>query len=194
MKRKIIGKLIDWKNSKYRKQLILQGARQVGKTYAVLDFGRTYYGNVAYFNFETNPALTDTFNEDISPAALLPVLSHISGQTITKGHTLIVFHMLTIYPMDMEEFLEAVGEDELLAGIREHFISNAAMPVALHTAAMQRYHQYLVVGGMPEAVAQFAATSDYILIRHMQDTLLAGYLDDMSKYNTANEIKNKDYV
>lgn len=57
---------------------------------------------------------------------------------------------------------------------------------------MRLYRQYLVVGGMPECVMQFVNTRDYILFRHTQDTILAGYLSDMSKYNTANEIKKLD--
>ena len=53
MYRKIMGFLEAWKESEHRKPLILQGARQVGKTYSILEFGRTHYENVAYFNFET---------------------------------------------------------------------------------------------------------------------------------------------
>lgn len=63
------------------------------------------------------------------------------------------------------------------------------MPSALHDAAMRCYRQYLVVGGMPECVMQFAETKDYILVRHIQDTILTSYLNDMSKYNNLNEIK-----
>ena len=91
MYRKIIEYLAAWKNSPHRKPLILQGARQVGKTYSILEFGRTYYENVVYFNFETNPKLNATFEEDISPDYLLPILSHIAGQSIVKEKTLIVF-------------------------------------------------------------------------------------------------------
>ena len=61
MYRKIMGFLEAWKESEHRKPLILQGARQVGKTYSILEFGRTHYENVAYFNFETNPKLNKTF-------------------------------------------------------------------------------------------------------------------------------------
>ena len=57
MYRKITGFLTAWKESKHRKPLILQGARQVGKTYSILEFGKNNYENVAYFNFETNPKL-----------------------------------------------------------------------------------------------------------------------------------------
>jgi predicted AAA+ superfamily ATPase len=53
MERKIALSLIEWKHSKYRKPLILQGARQTGKTYSLLSFGREQYANVAYFNLKT---------------------------------------------------------------------------------------------------------------------------------------------
>lgn len=61
MYRKISEYLAKWKNSPYRKPLILQGARQVGKTYSILEFGREQYENTDYFNFETNPILSKTF-------------------------------------------------------------------------------------------------------------------------------------
>ena len=237
MYRKITAFLEAWKKNQYRKPLVLQGARQVGKTYSVLEFGRINYENVAYFNFETNPKLNRTFEENISPDYLIPILSHISGQTIVKEKTLIIFDevqlceraltslkyfcedapdyhiivagnllgvavnrakfsfpvgkvdMKTMYPMDMEESMIAMGEEKLATQVRQCFETNTAMPSALHDAAMQLYRQYLVVGGMPECVLQFAQTRDYILIRNTQDTILASYLNDMSKYNNLNEIK-----
>lgn len=237
MYRKITSFLEEWKESKYRKPLILQGARQVGKTYSILEFGRTHYENVAYFNFETNPSLNETFEENISPDYLIPILSHIAGQTIIREKTLIVFdevqlceraltslkyfcedapeyHIIvagsllgvavnrasysfpvgkvnikTMYPMDMEEFMIALHEDDLVERIKDCFKTNQPMPSALHNAAMQLYRQYLVVGGMPECVVQYAETKDYILVRHMQDTILTSYLNDMSKYNNLNGIK-----
>lgn len=237
MYRKIMEYLKKWKESKYRKPLILQGARQVGKTYTVLEFGREYYENVAYFNFETNPSLNKTFDENITPDYLIPILSHIAGVTIVSEKTLIVFdeiqlceraltslkyfcenapkyHIIvagsllgvavnrstfsfpvgkvdikTMYPMDIEEFMIAMGNKDLTEMIRKSFESNAPMPAALHDICMQLYRQYLVVGGMPECVSLFAQTKDYVLVRHNQDTILASYLNDMSKYNNLNEIK-----
>lgn len=91
MHRKIMAYLKAWKYSPYRKPLILQGARQVGKTYSVLEFGRCEYENVAYFNFETTPQLIKTFEESIEPDYLIPLLSHIAKQTIVREQTLIVF-------------------------------------------------------------------------------------------------------
>ena len=83
----------------------------------------------------------------------------------------------------------ALGEDDLVQRIRTCFDTNTPLPSALHTTAMMLYRQYLIVGGMPECVLQFSQTKDYILIRHTQDTILASYLNDMSKYNNLNEIK-----
>ena len=97
--------------------------------------------------------------------------------------------MKTLYPMDMEEFMLALGEETLVEEIKKSFDTDTPLPMALHETAMQLYRQYLVVGGMPECVMQFAQTKDYILVRHTQDTILASYLNDMSKYNNLNEIK-----
>ena len=80
MERKITRFLKTWKDSPYRKPLILQGARQVGKTYSILEFARTAYENVAYFNFETDPKLSQTFEENISPSFPILPASASSGK------------------------------------------------------------------------------------------------------------------
>ncbi len=98
--------------------------------------------------------------------------------------------MKTLYPMDMEEFMRALGEDALVEQIKKCFETDTPMPSALHDAAMLLYRQYLVVGGMPECVLQFTQTKDYILVRHTQDTILASYLNEyLVVYNNVNEIK-----
>lgn len=102
--------------------------------------------------------------------------------------------MKTLYPMDMEEFMLAMGQETLVRQIKTCFETDTQMPSAFHDAAMQLYRQYLVVGGMPECVMQFADTKDYMFVRHMQDTILASYLNDMSKYNNLNEIKKTRLV
>lgn len=242
MKRKISQFLIEWKNNPYRKPLILQGARQVGKTYSILEFGRNNYENVAYFNFETNPSIGKTFEESLEPGYLIPILSRIANQTIVREKTLIFFDevqlceraitslkyfcenapeyhvivagsllglavgrekysfpvgkvdMKTLYPMDFEEFLLALNEESLVTQIQNCYDNNTQMPQAVHEAAMNYYRQFLVVGGMPDCVDKFVETKDYVLIRHIQKTILASYLNDMSKYNRANEIKKTRLV
>ena len=64
MKRLITDKLVEWKNSSFRKPLLLKGARQVGKTYALLEFGKEYYDNFVYLHFEGN---TETLNKIFAP-------------------------------------------------------------------------------------------------------------------------------
>jgi predicted AAA+ superfamily ATPase len=91
MKRKIVESLISWKSGSDRKPLILQGARQVGKTYTVLNFAKEYYKTTAYFNFEDNVELANIFTRDLNPERIIRELSVISGQTILKGDTLIFF-------------------------------------------------------------------------------------------------------
>ncbi len=80
MERKAEKHLVNWKNSKRKKPLLLQGARQVGKTWLLLEFGRKHYRNVAYFNFESNPELHRIFDRDLQPARILKELSAFSGQ------------------------------------------------------------------------------------------------------------------
>ena len=90
MYRKVMEQLESWRTSEWRKPLILQGARQVGKTYSLLELGRTKYDNVAYFNFETDSSLIDVFAESIASADLIPSLSVRCGHDILPEHTLIV--------------------------------------------------------------------------------------------------------
>lgn len=91
MKRKITDALLKWKNSPVRKPLLLQGPRQVGKTYTLIEFGRKYYDTVAYFNFQTDPGLSATFEESLEPSYLLPLLQRMAKVSILKERTLIIF-------------------------------------------------------------------------------------------------------
>ena len=91
MERKIESKLLLWKNSLGRKPLVLQGARQVGKTYTALTFGKAYYKNTAYFNMEESSEVSAIFDRDLNPDRLIRELSARNNQTIFKGDTLIIF-------------------------------------------------------------------------------------------------------
>lgn len=71
--------------------LIVSGARQVGKTYTILSFGKTQYRNVAYFNFESNTELHQIFERDLSPARIIRELSAKSGESLLEGETLVFF-------------------------------------------------------------------------------------------------------
>ena len=237
MYRKISAQLLQWKNNPYRKPLILQGARQVGKTFSILDFGKENYDTIAYFNFETEPDLIHAFDESIDPEFLIPELSAKAKKTIVKEKTLIVFDevqlceraltslkyfcekepgyhiiaagsllgvavnrssfsfpvgkvdFLTMFPMDFEEFLYALGEIELVKKIRDCYEHNTPMPCLQHQLALDLYKQYLYVGGMPECVLHYKEQRDDIYLRQLQLAILQSYLNDMSKYNHTSEIQ-----
>ena len=91
MKRDIYKKMLEWKSSKRRKPLLLRGARQVGKTYTLQQFGDKEYDNVAYFNFEENPALDDFFQQKLDPKAIIADLSLYIDREIKPGSDLIIF-------------------------------------------------------------------------------------------------------
>lgn len=91
MERLIIKKLLAWKNSKYRKPLILKGVRQVGKTWLLKEFGKRYYENTAYFNFDENEEYKQFFETTKDVERILQNLTLASGQKITPENTLIIF-------------------------------------------------------------------------------------------------------
>ncbi|HNZ40763.1 MAG TPA: AAA family ATPase, partial [Clostridia bacterium] len=91
MERFILEKLLDWKNSPYRKPLILKGVRQVGKTWVLKEFGKRYYENTAYFNFDENLEYKQFFETTKDVDRILQNLMIVSGQTIVPEKTLIIF-------------------------------------------------------------------------------------------------------
>lgn len=91
MERFILEKLLDWKNSPYRKPLILKGVRQVGKTWILKEFGRRYYDNYAYFNFDENPEYKQFFETTRDVERILQNLMLAGNQSILPEKTLIIF-------------------------------------------------------------------------------------------------------
>lgn len=84
MKRDLISKLIDWKDSNLRKPLILLGARQFGKTYLLKDFGKSNYQNTAYISFESNQEYLEIFKRDKNPNRIITV----NRSRIDRNHNL----------------------------------------------------------------------------------------------------------
>ncbi len=92
MKRKIESQLLAWKDKgKKRLPLIINGARQVGKTYLLRKFGEEHFQNVVYVNLETNYSVASYFGDNISPEKLLRYLEVSTGEKIIAGETLIIF-------------------------------------------------------------------------------------------------------
>ena len=118
MKRDIYQGLTSWKKSDNRKPLILQGARQVGKTYILKEFGRNEYEDIAYFNFEENPDLNEFFKGKLSPEKIVEKLSIYREKNILPEKTLIIFDEVQKSPetlTSLKYFQEEAGQYHIAA-------------------------------------------------------------------------------
>lgn len=233
MERKIVKKLIEWKNSPKRMPLLIYGARQVGKTYTALTFGKQHYKNTVYFNMEGSTEIASIFERDLNPQRIIRELAVKSGQSIFKGDTLLIFdeiqsceraltslkyfceeapeyhviaagsllgvalnrekysfpvgkvNMMTLYPLDFEEFLWATDNMRMCELIKECYENFS--PNSLHDTALDLYKAYLVVGGMPRAVSEYVETRDFDFVMVAQKSLNDAYIADMAKYATPQE-------
>lgn len=233
MERKIVNVLKRWKTSSNRMPLIIHGARQVGKTYTALSFGREQYKNTAYFNFEDSVELSNIFKRDLNPGRIIKELSAKSGQSILNGETLIIFdeiqaceraltslkyfcenapeyhiiaagsllgvainrekfsfpvgkvNMITLYPLDFEEYLWAFGKEQIVELVHNCFDNNE--PLSIHETAMDLYRSYILTGGMPQAVVEYLREKDYNFVMASQKNINDAYIADMAKYATPNE-------
>ena len=134
MKRFIMDSLIKWKNSNDRKPLILRGARQVGKTYILKEFGANYYESVSYFNFDYDDGLAGLFSNTKDPIRILEQLALVDGKKINPETTLIIFDEIQECPNalnSLKYFCEEASEYHIvcagsLLGIR---LAKTSFPV-----------------------------------------------------------------
>ena len=233
MERKMSKKLLDWKNNKEKTPLILYGARQVGKTYTILSFGKENYKNVAYINFEDNTEISKIFEQDLEVERIIKELSVKLGITILEEDTLIFFDeiqaceraltslkyfaesktkyqvvaagsllgiainrqkysfpvgkvkMLTLYPLDFEEFLWALDKKDLANMIRQAFSEDKEF--SLHSLANQYYRLYLAIGGMPRAILEYKEKQDMDFVTAILKDINNSYIADMAKYASSTE-------
>lgn len=118
MKRNAIQDLIKWKSSEDRKPLVLKGARQVGKTWLMKEFGQNYYGSYVYFNFDEEDELKSIFETNKNPQRIIELLSLIAGKKIVPGETLIIFDEIQECPEalnTLKYFKEKANEYHVIA-------------------------------------------------------------------------------
>lgn len=235
MKRKIEQKLIQWAESPNRMPLLLQGARQVGKSYLLEWLGKTCFENLVHVNLETQVSIAEMFNGDITPQKVVNTLESVFRTQIKPGRTLVIFdeiqsseralmslkmfceeapqyaiaaagsllgvavnrerfsfpvgkvHEMTLFPLDFEEFLRACGDDILADAIREHHATLSPMETPVHNKALERYKQYLVLGGMPAVVQAFVDSGSMAPPAEIQNRILNEYSADMAKYATPSQ-------
>ena len=203
MQRIILQEFIEWKKRPDRKPLIVNGARQVGKTWLLREFARTEYTKEAYIVCRKNDIIRQIFTQDFDVNRILRALRALSGVDITPGDTLIVLdevqdvsllgislhngvsypvgkvNEIYVYPMNFEEFVLAKGESEVFKLIvnRDYMTMNL-----IHEKMVDLLRQYYYVGGMPEAVKKYVESDSLIEVRRIQNEILNGYELDLSKH------------
>jgi hypothetical protein len=128
MKRKSYDTLVNWKNATSRKPMIIQGARQVGKTYLMKHFGEQEFPQVAYFNFESQPILSNVFQNDLSPDTIINGLKLLTNVVIEPQNTLLIFDEIQACPRALtalKYFQEQAPDYPILA-------AGSLLGVALH--------------------------------------------------------------
>ncbi|MBK8490237.1 MAG: ATP-binding protein [Saprospirales bacterium] len=118
MERRLYRNLLEWKKSARRKPLLLQGARQVGKTWLINDFGRREYQDYIYLNFEQNPGLRSLFTGELAPGRIIHNISLYLGRKIEAANTLICFDEIQTVPeaiTSLKYFYEQAPEYHLIA-------------------------------------------------------------------------------
>lgn len=220
-----------------RKPLILQGARQVGKTYILKEFGAREYSEVVYINCDDNNDMQNMF-VDYDVDRIIRSLSAISGVSIKPSTTLLIldeiqeverglaslkyfcekapeYHvavagsllgitlhegtsfpvgkvdMLYMYPMDFEEFLLAMGKEQLVELLRNN--SWAAL-TPLRGMLTELLRQYYFVGGMPEAVKTYVERGDIWEVRSIHSKIIDAYRNDMSKHVPKQQVQRINMV
>ena len=224
MERTVYQRLLEWKGSSVRKPLVLLGARQVGKTYILKEFGRNEFKNIVYINCDNN-SFTDTLFRDFDIQRIIHAIEVNYEVKVEIGQTLIFFdeiqeakggvaslkyfcedmrdlhvvaagsllglalredenfpvgkvNTIKMYPMTFTEFLLAMGRSQLRDAVLS---ADWELLRHLHDLLTEMLRQYYFVGGMPEAVAQWVATSDPKTVRKAQKDILQTYYLDFGK-------------
>jgi predicted AAA+ superfamily ATPase len=193
MKRFVLQQLIEWKNREDRKPLILNGARQVGKTWLLHEFAKLEYKKEAYVVCRKNNLARQLFSQDFNVDRILRGLRAMTSVDIiaVAGSLLgISLHqdvsypvgkvnVINIFPMNFEEFLVAKGEEEACKLLMSGDFETISL---LHDKYTDLLRQYYYVGGMPEVVLKYVETDSLLEVRRIQSEILQGYDLDFSKH------------
>ena len=200
MERKIEKYYYKWKNDIIRKPLVLYGAKQIGKTFSVLSFGKKEYKNVIYFNTDNNLALLNLFKKERSPEKIVLNLSLLSGETILKDDSLVILDnvvdnniikVLKMFGSEHSKYhiIAITSKKEKLSElIKESFYNKRTCP--FHKVALDFFHDYIETGGFPEIVIasidgksnyELSALKQKILDIYKKEIALASNLIDITR-------------
>lgn len=235
LKRKALAKFEYWKAHKNKQALLVDGARQVGKTFLVREFAMQNYTSLAEINFldddlaaeaastatnagELFTRLTAFFNQPLIPHETLIFLDEIQScanvttaikflvdrhpeyDYILSGSLLGVelrniksipvgyLDSLTMYPLDFEEYCWAKGlSQHAIDAARASFNEREPIDPYLHQKLLGIFHEYLIIGGMPDPVSRFIQSGNILDARRAQESIIARYREDISKYAPGQE-------
>ena len=238
LKRKAYDLLLRWKKEHEKKCLMIKGARQVGKTYLVREFGRNEYESFIEINFIKDKNLKTIFDGDLSAEIIYKKLTaQIQGIKLIPGETLIFLDeiqncgnartaikflaedgrydvitsgsllgltygenggtdveepesvptgyedFITMYSLDFEEFLWAEGyTDEAISVVREYYDAKTKVPDSINEKYEELFREHIVVGGMPEVVADYVEHHDFNRVAEIQERILNNYKYDIAKH------------
>ncbi len=227
--REIDSALIDWKDSKEAKPLLIRGVRQCGKTSSVRNLGKEYEIFIE-INFERDPSFSEVFEPDLNVDRICSEIELKTGKEIRDDSTLLFFdeiqncpkaitalryfwetkptlHVIaagsllefalnnrknrisfpvgrvrSIYmnPLSFCEFLSALGKDLLAAKLRKN---DGIVSDAVHAEYLGLYRSFLVVGGMPEAVLEYANSGSYLRCQRIHRDIVDNFENDFGKYS-----------
>lgn len=231
MKRKIYDKLLEWKQKSAGKTaLLIDGARRVGKSWIVEEFGRREYAACLVIDFAHIPTkVKRIFNDYVNDLdELFLRLSAVYHVELVRGNSLVVFdevqrfpkareaikylvkdaryhyietgslisirrnvqnivipseeRHIKMYPMDFEEFLWATGKTGIMPVIEKRFAEKKPLGDDLHRQCMDAFRQYMVVGGMPQAIETFVKTDSLTEVDAVKRDILNLYKADIGKF------------
>lgn len=238
MRRKVYDDLLDWKRrDNGATAVLIEGARRIGKSYLVEEFGRNEYDSYVLIDFSSAPKeITDLFDNylhdldtiferlqlfyrvNLKPRKSLIIFDEVqfcprarsaikhlvadgrydyieTGSLISiKRNVKDILipseeHTIEMFPMDFEEFLWAMGNEMLMPFIKKQFERRKPLGDALHRQAMDYFRQYLIVGGMPQAVAKYVETRDFNEVDRIKRRIIELYRNDIRKYADGEELK-----
>ena len=186
MYRIAIEKLVKWKQSKYRKPLIIEGARQVGKTWLMKEFGKQAYADTVYINFDSNSRMAELFASDLDTNRLIMGLELYAGRKIDPDNSLLIFDEVQEVPRaltSLKYFYENAPQYHIvcagsLLGIALH--QGTSFPVGkvdflkLYPLSFQ---EFLMATGK-ERFAELLDRQDFQMVTNFQQT----YIDALKQY------------
>lgn len=186
MERLVFQKLIEWKENPKRKPLILNGARQVGKTWLLQELGERYYAKVAYLVCRKNQSLQETFSQDFDIQRILRSLKALSGVDITPEDTLIILDEI----QDIPEAIEALKYFYEQAPEYHIAVAGSLLGISLHSGVSYPVGKVDEINIYPLNFAEFllakGETEAYKLLKdgdfNITNTLHEKYIDLLRQY------------